>query len=152
MTTASGSTTLEWPEVARRLQAERTVWLGTVGVDGAPHAAPVWLAVLDDEAFIFMSAATVKARNLRVNDQAVVHCADGEDVLIVSGRCEFVGHPRELPEVLDVFARKYQQPGDSDFLPEQDATADCLFRLTPTRALAWQLEEFEGSQRRWSTT
>lgn len=31
---------LTWPEVARRLSAARTYWLGTTTPSGAPHAAP----------------------------------------------------------------------------------------------------------------
>lgn len=32
-------------EVAERLSAARTYWLGTTTASGAPHAAPVWGAV-----------------------------------------------------------------------------------------------------------
>jgi len=35
--------TMTWPEVAERLSAARTYWLGTTTVSGAPHAAPVWV-------------------------------------------------------------------------------------------------------------
>lgn len=149
---SSGNPGLEWAEVARRLHAERTIWLGTVGSDEAPHAAPVWLAALDCTPFVFTSGGSVKARNLRQNPQAVLHSGDGEDVLIVSGRLDLVGHPREFPEVMAAFSGKYREPGDAEFLPDQDPSADCLFRLTPTRAMAWSLEQFEGSQRRWSPT
>ena len=37
--------TMSWAEVAERLAAARTYWLGTTTVSGAPHAAPVWGAV-----------------------------------------------------------------------------------------------------------
>lgn len=141
---------LHWDDVARRLHDERTLWLSTVRPDGAPHAAPVWLAVWEGDAFMFTSGGSLKARNLQDNPQAVLHTCDGEDVLIVNGRLEQVGHPSEFPDVMAAFARKYQQPGDADFLPDQDATADTLFQLTPTHAMAWNLEQFEGSQRRWS--
>ena len=33
---------MTWAEVAERLSAARTYWLGTTTVSGAPHAAPVW--------------------------------------------------------------------------------------------------------------
>ena len=143
---------LEWAEVAGRLHGERTIWLSTVKPDGAPHAAPVWLAVLAGDVYVFTSSGSVKARNLAGNPQAVLHAGDGEDVLIVSGRLERVGHPREFPEVLAAFADKYVLPGDDEFLPDQDEAADTLFQLVPTGAMTWGLEEFYGSQRRWSPT
>lgn len=143
---------LEWTEVARRLHSERTVWLSTVRPDDAPHAAPVWLALWANNVFVFTSGRSVKARNLERNPRAVLHTGDGEDVLIVSGQFRLVGHPRDFPDVLATFAEKYQQPGDAEFLPDQDATADALFRLAPVEAMAWNLEQFAGSQRRWSAT
>ncbi len=143
---------LEWTHVAARLWAERTLWVGTVGPDGAPHAAPVWLAVLADEAFVFTSGTSAKARNLRRNPDVVLHSEDGEDVLIVFGQLRFVGHPLEHPDVMARFAEKYQEPGDADFLPDREASADSLYRLDPSRAMTWDLVDFQGSQRRWSAT
>jgi len=142
-------TPLGWDEVASRLHAERTVWLATAGADGAPHAAPVWLSTHAGDAYVFTSGASVKARNLRANPRAVLHSGDGEDVLIVSGRLESLGDPRSHPDVLAGFARKYREPGDAEFLPGADPTADSLFRLVPERAMSWRLEDYEGSQRRW---
>jgi PPOX class probable F420-dependent enzyme len=152
MTTADHAVPLEWDEVARRLQAERTVWLGTVGPDGSPHAAPVWLAVFDDDVYVFTSGASAKARNLLGNPRCVMHVGDGEDVLIVNGRLEFIGDPQDFRGVMAVFAEKYRDPGDAEFLPGQDPTADALFRLVPGRVMCWRLEEYLGSQRRWSST
>ena len=152
MTNTERSASFQWDDVARRLHALRTIWLGTVSADGAPHAAPVWLAVVGDEAYVFTSGASVKARNLRIDPRAVLHSENGEDVLIVHGRLEFVGDPRDFPRVTAGFAEKYRNPGDDEFLPGQDPTADALFRVIPARALSWRLEDFAGSQRRWSST
>jgi hypothetical protein len=43
---AEGSMT--WTEVAGRLAAARTYWLGSTTESGAPHAAPVWGVVTGD--------------------------------------------------------------------------------------------------------
>lgn len=143
---------LEWTEVARRLHAERTIWLTTVRADDAPHAAPVWLSAFANAIFVFTSGRSVKARNLSRNPQAVLHTGDAEDVLVVSGQLRLVGHPREFPDVMASFSEKYQQPSDAAFLPDRDDTADSLYQLTPAGAMAWNLEHFYGSQRRWSAT
>jgi PPOX class probable F420-dependent enzyme len=141
-----------WTDLAGRLQAERTIWLATVGRDGAPHAAPVWLAVVDDDVYIFTSGATVKARNLLADPRAVLHSENGEDVVIVSGQLEFIGDPLDHPTVMVGFAEKYREPGDADFLPGREPSADSLFRLQPEKAMSWNLADFEGSQSRWSAT
>ena len=143
---------LEWAEVTQRLHGERTLWLSTVRPDGAPHAAPVWLAVWEGDAFIFTSGSSVKASNLRSNPQALLHTCDGEDVLIVTGQLMQVGHPREFHDVMTAFAKKYREPGDAEFLPDQDATADTLFRFVPAKAMAWNLGQYEESQRRWTAS
>lgn len=150
MTMPEPTAPLEWSDVVHRLHAERTVWLGTVGADGAPHAAPVWVSGLGSDVYVFTSRASVKARNLVADPRSVLHSGDGEDVLIVKGRLELMGDPLDHPDVMVGFAEKYREPGDADFLPGQDPTADSLFRMVPARAMAWRLEEYEGSQRRWS--
>jgi PPOX class probable F420-dependent enzyme len=139
-----------WGDFALRLQAERTVWLATVGPDGTPHAAPVWLAVVDDDVYVFTSGVTVKARNLLADPRAVLHSEDGEDVVIVSGRLEFIGNPLDYPTAMAGFGEKYREPGDADYLPGREPSADSLFRLRPEKAMSWNLADFEGSQRRWS--
>lgn len=150
MTTAEHAVPLDWAEVALRLHAERTVWLGTVGQNGSPHAAPVWISACEGDVYVFTSSASAKARNVRRNPQSVIHLEDGEDVLIVNGRLEFIGDPLDFPDVVAVFADKYQSPGDAEFLPGVDPSADVLFRLVPERVMCWSLDDFQGSQRRWS--
>ena len=75
--------------------------------------------------------------------------ADGEDVLIVHGHIEDVGHPSARPDLLAAFVAKYTRPSDLPFLPQSDPAVDVLYALRPSRALLWQLGDYERAQRRW---
>jgi hypothetical protein len=138
-----------WPAVITRLAPERSYWLGTVAPDGTPHATPVWGAVVDDVWYFYSERRTVKARNIAANPYVVVHLADGEDVLIVHGHAEDIGHPSTRGDVVARFAAKYTRPGDLPFLPLADPAFDVLYALRPSRALLWRLDDYERSQHRW---
>ena len=80
---AEGSMT--WTEVAGRLAAARTYWLGSTTASGAPHAAPVWGVVSGETLHLYSERSTVKAHNLAADPRVIVHLESGEDVLIVRG-------------------------------------------------------------------
>jgi hypothetical protein len=88
---------LSWPEVAARLAAARNYWLCTTTPSGAPHAAPVWGAVVGGTLYLYSERHTIQARNLAANPRLVVHLESGEDVVIVGGTAEDAGSPRPGP-------------------------------------------------------
>jgi hypothetical protein len=141
---------LERSDVIGRLGSQRTVWLVTIGSDGAPHVAPVWCAVARDTLCVFSYSPSAKARNLAADARATMHTEDGEDVLIVHGRLTDIGTPAGAEDVVAAFTRKYDDPDDIAFLPGVDPAVDVLFALEPQRALAWRLADFDGSQERWT--
>ena len=141
---------MTWPEVAARLAGARTYWLGTVTPSGAPHAAPVWGAVHDGTLYLYSERRTAKARNLAANPRVVVHLGSGEDVLIVHGAAEDLGPPAGVPSVLAALSAKYTRPEDRQYLPDADPAFDVVYALRPRSALAWRLDDYEASQRRWS--
>jgi len=140
---------MTWAEVATRLSAARTYWLGTTTVAGSPHAAPVWGAVTGETLYLFSERSTVKARNLAADPRAVIHLESGEDVLIVHGLAEDLGPPSGVPAVVAALAAKYTRPEDRQYLPDADPAVDVVYALRPRSALAWQLDDYEDSQRRW---
>ncbi len=142
--------TLTWPEVAARLSPWRSYWLGTTTRSGAPHAAPVWGAVLDDVFYIFSERSTVKARNIAADARVIVHLESGEEVLIIRGVADDVGVPADLPRVLAAFAAKYTARDDRQYLPGVDQAVDVIYAVRPRTAMTWQLADYEGSQQRWS--
>ena len=142
--------TLSWPEVAARLAPWRSYWLGSTTPSGAPHAAPVWGAVLDDVLYIFSERSTVKARNIAADPRVIVHLESGEEVLIVRGVADEVGGPAGLPRVLAAFAAKYTGEDDRQYLPGVDPAVDVIYAIRPRSAMMWRLADYETSQRRWT--
>src|ERR1700760_4217151 len=97
-------TDLTWTDVAGRLAAARTYWLGTTTPSGGPHAGPGLGAVVDQVLYLYSERRTVKARNLAADPRVVVHLESGEDVLIVRGTATDVGPPAAVPSVVTALA------------------------------------------------
>lgn len=139
-----------WSDIATRLSSARNYWLATTDSTGAPHTAPVWGVVVAETLYLYSTRSSVKASNLARDSRALVHLESGETVCIVHGDVVDGGEPSAHPQVLDALARKYDQPGDEQYLPSSDPSFDVLYRLQPRRALLWSLEDYEGSQLRWA--
>ena len=141
---------MTWTEVAGRLAAARTYWLGSTTASGAPHAAPVWGVVSGGTLYLYSERSTVKARNLAGDQRVVIHLESAEDVLIVRGMAEDLGTPTMVPSVVAALAAKYTRPQDQQYLPDRDPDFDVIYALRPQSAMAWQLDDYAASQRRWS--
>jgi PPOX class probable F420-dependent enzyme len=141
---------MTWAEVAGRLSKARTYWLGTTTPSGAPHAAPVWGAVTGQTLYLYSERSTVKARNLAIDPRVVIHLESGENVLIVHGAAEDLGPPAEVPSVVAALAAKYTRPEDRQYLPDADPAFDVVYAVRPRSAIAWRLDDYADSQRRWS--
>lgn len=144
-----GDNELTWTEVAERLAGARTYWLGTTTPSGAPHAAPVWGAVTGQTLYLYSERSTVKARNLAADPRMVVHLESGEDVLIVRGTAEDAGPPSAVPAVVAALVAKYAGPADRPYLPDADPDFDVVYAVRPQSAMAWRLDDYDASQRRW---
>jgi hypothetical protein len=143
--------TMTWAEVSARLAAARTYWLGTTMPSGAPHAAPVWGVVTGETLYLYTERSTVEARNPAADPRLVVHLESGEDVVIVHGTAEDLGQPSLVPQVVTALAAKYTRPQDQQYLPGTDPDFDVVYAIRPRSALAWRLDDYAGSQRRWSS-
>ena len=142
---------MTWAEVAERLSAARTYWLGTPTVSGAPHAAPVWGVVTGGTLYPYSERSTVKARNLAVDPRVVIHLESGEDVLIVRGTANDLGTPAQVPDVVAALSAKYTGQGDRQYLPGADAEFAVVYAISPQSATMWRLADYEASQRRWTS-
>ena len=141
---------LSWAEVAVRLAVARNYWLTTTSPDGAPHAAPVWGAVIDHTLYLYSERNTRKARNLAADPRLVVHLESGDDVVIVRGTAADLGHPAQVPGVVAALAAKYTSPADRQYLPDADPAFNVVYAVRPQSAMMWRLPDYEASQRRWS--
>lgn len=140
---------LSWAEVAARLAPARSYWLGTTSPGGEPHAAPVWGVVTGGTLYLYTERRTRKARNLAADPRLVVHLESGEDVVIVHGTADDLGHPAQVPEVVAALTAKYSRPADRQYLPDADPSFDVVYAVRPRSALLWLLADYEASQRRW---
>jgi hypothetical protein len=141
---------MTWAVIAERLCAPRQYWLSTATPSGAPHATPVWGVVTEETLCFYSRRSTVKARNLAADSRALVHLESGEDVLIVCGLLDDLGTPAEVPGVVEALSAKYTRPEDQQYLPSNDPAFDVVYALWPQSAMAWRLDDYTASQRRWS--
>ena len=140
---------LTWTEVAALLAPWRNYWVCTVSLDGSPHAAPVWGAVVDEVLWIFTEDGTVKARNLTHDPRLTIHLESGDNVVIVRGTAEPLGRPGEHPGIVAAFAAKYAEDDDAQYLPAATDVRNVFYAVRPSNALVWLLEDFD-TQRRWA--
>jgi Pyridoxamine 5'-phosphate oxidase len=143
--------TMTRAEVPVRLPAARNYWLGTTTLSGAPHAAPAWGVVTGRTLYLYSERSTVKARNLAAGPRVVVHLESGEDVLIVRGTAGDPGAPARLRAVVAALAAKYSRPQDRQYLPGAGPDFDVIYAIRPRSAMAWRLDAYAASWRRWSS-
>jgi Pyridoxamine 5'-phosphate oxidase len=143
------TTSAPWTYFADRLAPARSYWLATSGADGAPHVAPIWGLLLDGRFYFYSERHTVKARNIVHDPRVVVHLESADDVVIVHGRADDLGHPVGHPGVVDGLSGKYSGLEDPQDLPSGNPAFDVIWALAPEYALSWDLADYVGSQRRW---
>jgi Pyridoxamine 5'-phosphate oxidase len=142
-------TELTWDEIAGRFDAARNWWVATSG-GGGPHAVPVWGVVVDSVLLFYGEASAVRTRNLAADPRLVAHLEDGDAPLIVHGTAAASGPAADHPGAVAGYAAKYTGATDLQYLPDQPAMGEVLlFTVTPLRAITWDLDAFETSDRRW---
>ena len=65
------------------------------------------------------------------------------------GVAEDLGNPGMVPAVVTALAAKYTRPEDQQYLPDHDPDFDVVCALRPQSAMAWRLDDYAASQRRW---
>ena len=129
---------IEWSWVVERLTAARSYWVATTRADGRPHLSPVWAVWTDGALHFFTDPESLKARCLRRDTRAVIHLESGDEVVILEG---FARPARATPEVVYDYERKYGiKLGDA---PEG------MYRLSLSKALAWDESDFPRTATRW---
>ena len=131
---------LSWEYVDGRMRDSLNYWIASAGIDGRPHAVPVWGAWLED-VFYFVGTGK-KVRNLRGNPQVVVHLESGDDVVIIEGSFEEISLPSHelLQKVDEEFIRKYETYRPSEHLNDRTKSSfppEGLFAVFPQLVIAW---------------
>lgn len=144
-------TPLTRAELVRRLGAARVWWLVSADAEHGPHAVPVWGVAVDDTLVTYVDPSARRYAQLKADPRCVVHLESGTDVLIVRGTATDIGAPAEHPAVVAAYRADYPGEGDAEFLPDVPEMAGIRFlRIDPTSAMAWDVDDFFASQRRWS--
>jgi len=118
----------------------RTAKLATVTKDGAPHVAPVWVA-LDGEDIMFNTGAdTIKGRALR-RDPRVSMCFDDEtppfSFVIVKGEVSISEDLDELLRWSTIIGGRYMGADRADEYGRRNGVpGELLLRVTPTSIVA----------------
>jgi hypothetical protein len=55
----------------------------------------------------------------------------------------------EVAGRLAALAAKYTSPEDRQYLPDRDPDFDVVWAIRPRSAMAWRLDDYAASQRRW---
>ena len=139
---------MTWHDIAGRLTDPENYWMVTVTRQSQPHTVPVWGAVDGESFYLYSERNTVKARNIAANPHVAVHLESGADVLIVYGTAIELNDEAVVGRGCEAFARKYTAPSQIEWLPTPEP-GTIVWQLEPRSALAWQLEDMDGSQRRW---
>jgi hypothetical protein len=131
---------LPWSFVSERMAASHNYWVASTGLDGGPHAAPVWGLWHADHFYFSSGAESVKARNLAADPRAVVHLESGNEAVILEGQVALEEDPARL-QALDAL---YKQKYEVGLLG-----AGLVCRLDLARAMAWREADFPSSATRW---
>ncbi len=140
---------LSWEEIADRFCAARNWWVATSGT-GGPHAVPVWGVVVEGVLLFYGEKSAVRTRNLTADPRLVLHLEDGDAPLIVHGAATAAGLAAEHAGAITAYGAKYTGDTDLQFLPgAPEVSGVLLFAVEPRRAITWDLDAFETSERRW---
>ncbi|GAC1687573.1 MAG: hypothetical protein PVS2B1_08440 [Candidatus Dormibacteraceae bacterium] len=92
-----------------RLKRELIIWIATVGLDGGPHAVPVWFW-WDGKSFLIYAIPGVKVRDIKANPNVALHLNTdpvGDDVIRLEGNAKI--DPKQSPvHKVPGYLRKYR--------------------------------------------
>src|SRR5215472_8092404 len=105
---AEGKGLLPWSWVAKKMNACRTFWLGTIHASAArPHVMPLWGVWLEDAFYFSTGRKSRKGQNLATNPACTVTNDDGEEAVIIEGAAEEVKDAAALKRMATAYKKKY---------------------------------------------
>jgi PPOX class probable F420-dependent enzyme len=116
------------PQVERRLQTERNLWLATVRPSGTPHLVPIWFVWVAGKIYLCTAAGSVKVRNVTQNPHVAIALEDGSQPIVIEGLAQSI--ERAPAVVVDEFQRKY------DWNINTDGEYDQVIVIEPQRIRA----------------
>ncbi|HEY6737791.1 MAG TPA: pyridoxamine 5'-phosphate oxidase family protein [Actinopolymorphaceae bacterium] len=138
------ATSLEWPDVERRLSKGGWFWLATVRPDGAPHVMPVFAVWSESGLFVASKRSARKSRDLDADGRRVVSAEVDGAHLVVEGEADRVRDPEMLGRASAAFLDTYGWPTtvagdelDAEFgAPTSGGPPYRIYRIAPTTIFA----------------
>lgn len=96
------------PDVRKRLEQDKVVWLTTITDSGAPAPNPVWFLVDGDDVLVFSEPTSRKVGNIGRRPAVTVHInsdPDGGDFYVLTGTATV--RPGQAPSQVPGFLDKY---------------------------------------------
>ncbi len=104
------TSTPDGKRVQKRLDKELIIWLATCGVDGRPHAVPVWF-LWDGKTFLIFSVPGQKVKDIEANPKVQLHfntTSDGGEVVRIDGDASRIKR-YPLAHKVPKYIRKYMR-------------------------------------------
>ena len=141
-----GTGLLPWSWAVDQLATSRSYWVATVGIDGQPHAMPVWGVWMEDALWFSCGLRSRKMRNLHAQPRCSVSTQDPEQPVMVQGTAEVIASRERIAEFLAASNTKYEVSFELDFL---DPAVNATVRVTPRTVIGLKESDFSGSPTRW---
>ena len=128
-----------WQEFVGTTPA-RTAKLGVVRKNGAPHVAPVWVALDGDDVLFMTSADTIKGKAI-LRDPRVSLCFDDEQppfsFVMIAGAATTSTDPDELLRWGTIIGGRYMGADQAEAYGKRNAVPpEMLVRVTPDHVVA----------------
>lgn len=134
----------EWKRFA--FDQPRTAKLATVRADGAPHVAPIWVALDGDEIVCTTGEETLKGKAVR-RDPRVALCFDDEEppfsFVVVEGDARIDGDAEQLLTWATKIGGRYMgAERAAEFGRRNAVSTELLVRVRPRRVVGhWNVSE-----------
>ena len=127
----------EWKQFV--LERARTAKLATARANGAPHVAPIWVALDGDDVIFTTNEATLKGKAI-LRDPRVALCFDDEEppfaYVIVEGEASVSDDPAALLEWATVIGGRYMGADRAEAYGQRNGVpGELLVRVRPTRVI-----------------
>jgi len=143
-------------EVASFMEREWLASFVTVDAENKPHVVPVWFTHDDGKFHVQTGRKSMKARNIKINDNVAVAVYCGEEAVIIRGKGRVVEGEKEFVKLTQRHIDKYnrlfniahktegieyikldEQGRDSLGIPLFDSKVRCVIEVTPDKVIFW---------------
>jgi nitroimidazol reductase NimA-like FMN-containing flavoprotein (pyridoxamine 5'-phosphate oxidase superfamily) len=139
---------LSQEELDAFLTGQRTVRLASAAQDCRPQVVPLWYVWLGGAMFLNSTLGNLSLRNFEANPQAAAVVDDGDSYdhlrgVILRGRVERADHDPRIPEVRDLWSRKYM---GGNPVPYDRWRNRVWLRMRPDEVTSWDFRKIREAR------